>query len=378
MIPQDQIYQIARNICDDIPKLLDKFHIEYEREHNRYVFPCPVHGGDNPTGCSIFFDGETCKGNWVCWTHHCEEDYGEYILGFLQGVLSCRNDEEVTFPQVISCAKSLISNESFSVSNDKYTAKSREERILEIFKKEPLKLEPMSVGRETVLERLNIPSPYYLGQLTNKNVFKRRSYYTPETLKKYDIGDCMEADKYMSYRAVVPIYDEDFNLVGCSGRKIYENNEFPKWKNTKMRNSHIIYGLNHCKELIRTTMTVILVEGQGNVWRSHEAGASNVVALMGDALSDSQLILLERSGVQNIVILTDYDDAGEKAVTQIMKKGGRRFNYHRPELPTKIRNAIRKFYDKDTADISDMFNEEYQEHIINKLPKGFKVEKLEN
>lgn len=375
MIPQEQIYQITEGLCFDIPKFLDNFHIEYTKEHNRYVFPCPVHGGDNPTGACIFFDGDTCKGNWVCWTRDCHHDYGEYILGLLQGILTCRNDSEVTFPQVISCAKSIVSDLDFSVSNVGYK-RPEKDIIMETFTKEPLKLEPMEYDRNTVLERLVIPSPYYSGELTNKNVFKRRNYYDVETLKKYDIGDCMESDKYMSYRAVVPIYDEDWNLVGCSGRKVYENNEYPKWKNTKMRNSHVLYGLNQCRDLIDTTMTVIIVEGQGNVWRCHEAGASNAVSIMGDAISESQLILLERTSVQNIVILTDYDEAGNKAASQIMNMGGRRFNYNRPEIPKHIRDQIRKFYDKDTADVSDMFNEEFKEYIIDKLPRGYECRKL--
>ena len=80
---------------------------------------------------------------------------------------------------------------------------------------------------------------------------------------------------------------------------------------------------------------VILVEGQGDVWRMHEAGYKNCVGLFGADLSDDQLLLLEQTGALNLIILTDMDDAGQKAADKIIKKCGRRFNYLRPEIPTK-------------------------------------------
>lgn len=37
----------------------------------------------------------------------------------------------------------------------------------------------------------------------------------------------------------------------------------------------------------------------------------------------------------NVVILTDTDEAGEKAAESIKTKGGRRFNYYRPTISKK-------------------------------------------
>jgi DNA primase len=67
----------------------------------------------------------------------------------------------------------------------------------------------------------------------------------------------------------------------------------------------------------------------------HEAGYKNCVGIFGSSINDEQLLLLEQSGALNLIILTDSDDAGNKAHLQIMKKCGRRFNYHRPEISTK-------------------------------------------
>ena len=56
------------------------------------------------------------------------------------------------------------------------------------------------------------------------------------------------------------------------------------------------------KEKIRETRTALLVEGQGDVWRMHEAGLINTVGMFGSSLSDAQARILETSGALNIVV----------------------------------------------------------------------------
>ena len=102
-----------------------------------------------------------------------------------------------------------------------------------------------------------------------------------------------------------------------------------------------------------TTQTAILVEGQGDVWRMHEAGFSNTVGIFGSSINEDQLILLEASGALNIVILTDTDDAGNKAFEQIVKKCGRRFNYLRPQISHK--------------DVGDMTTEQINQELNNQI-----------
>jgi len=374
MIAQEQIFKIAESLNEDPKKILDKFHIEYTEEHNRLVFPCPVHNGDNPTGACIFTDGDSAKGNWVCWTRGCHDDYGNNIFGFIQGILSCLNDEEIAFPQVINCAKSLVGDIDFSVSSKKYN--NNKSNLFDVFEKKNKELELPNISRETIINKLDIPSQYYTGKLTNPNILKRRTYYEPETLYKFDVGDCMDKDKPMAFRAVVPVYTEDGRYAGCTGRKIYENNEYPKWKNSTSKGvfSSLFYGFNQSKSLIETIMTVFVVEGQGDVWRCYESGAENCIGLMGCDLSESQLLVLEKTMIQNMVILTDFDDAGEKAAEKIAKKCGRRYNIHRPVIPKSLMRDIQRFYktQEEKADVADLTKEEFQEHILDKLPKTFK------
>ena len=86
----------------------------------------------------------------------------------------------------------------------------------------------------------------------------------------------------------------------------------------------------------------------------HEAGYTNTVGIFGSSINEDQLILLEQSGALNLIILTDSDEAGNKAYEQIVKKCGRRFNYFRPEISQK------DVGDMDIAQIQEQLNPQLQ------------------
>lgn len=194
-------------------------------------------------------------------------------------------------------------------------------KLLETFNKKPTRQE-IKIDRGVIISLLEIPSPYFIGR-----------GFSPEILKAFDVGDCNRPGKLMSGRAVVPVYDENDNYVGCTGRRISDKLD-NKWLNSKgFKKAQYLYGLHIAKEHILRTGTAILVEGQGDVWRAHEAGFKNTVGIMGADFSEEQLILLECSGCLNVLIMTDSDEAGEKAANTIMEKCGRRFNCYRADLP---------------------------------------------
>jgi len=194
--------------------------------------------------------------------------------------------------------------------------------VLDVFNKKPERTDN-PISREEIRSRIQIPSDYYIGRGVNA-----------ETLDLFDIGECFTKNQPMSGRVVVPVYDECYNYVGCVGRSVNENMK-PKWLHSKGFKKSVLYGLNIAKEEILRTNTAILVEGQGDVWKMHQAGYTNTVGIFGSSINEEQLILLESSGALNIVILTDSDEAGNKAYEQIVKKCGRRFNYSRPQISHK-------------------------------------------
>lgn len=322
---QIQIYQICKLLLDRLPDLFDQLEIAYKESGGSYSFCCPVHGGDNPLGCSI----KKTDGIWNCWTHQCQDEYKTSLFGLIRGALSYRKNSKVTMQETLDyCLKFLhLDNLEDSPENENKFQLLKEIRLLEVFSKE-LDRSKSEISREIIRQSIQIPSRFYL------DITKQDRNFSKDILDKFDIGDCFTKHKEMYYRAVVPVYDENDNYVGCIGRTLNEG--YAKWKNSKnFQKSHFLYGLNFAKAAILSTRVVNIVEGQSCVWRLHEAGFPNSVGIFGAELSDEQLLLLEKSGAMALVLLTDSDEAGNKAAEKIMKKCGRRFNYIRPQLSSK-------------------------------------------
>ena len=224
--------------------------------------------------------------------------------------------------------------------DDLDVAPKRETKTIDVFNRTIQRAES-TITRDGLRSRISIPSSYYI-----------RRGYMPETLDEFDVGECLAENQPMSGRVVVPVYDEDYNYVGCVGRAVKEHLQ-PKWLHSKGFSKNVLYGLQIAKDHILKHNTAILVEGQGDVWRLHEAGLKMAVGIFGASINEDQLILLEQSGVLNLIILTDSDEAGNKAYQQIVKKCGRRFNYLRPEISSK--------------DVGDMTIEQIKEELYPQL-----------
>ena len=319
-LTQNQISAACDALSDKIPEVLERLGIDdYEEHPNRYAFPCPIHGGDKEDGCTIYTDSESVVGNWQCWTGGCHHDHVNNIFGFVRACLGAKKGYPATLNETYEFCSGIKKPTSKRSNHDDI---GNQCKLTDVFLKTSKKSE-QSIDRDTIKKSLNIPSDYYLDRGFSK-----------EVLETFDVGDCLDASKPMANRAVVPIYDGYGLYVACVGRSVNDKIK-PKWLNSKGFKKDYLYGLNIAKEAIIKSRTAFILEGQGDVWRMHEAGYKNSISIFGSAINENQLVILEELGIMNLVVLTDYDDAGEKAAKQIIKKCGRRFNYIRPKLDTK-------------------------------------------
>ena len=324
-----------------ITDLLDYFEIDHEVYDNRIAFACPIHGGDNPNGLTIFTTGDHSVGNWKCWTHQCEQEYKQDILGFVQGVLSLQSEEDVGFGHTLRFVDNFLGSPSTENLQETDGKQDFVDLANKIFYKEVK--QKSGISREEIKSRIEIPAQYYVNR-----------GFLPETLKKFDVGLCTARGKPMSGRVVVPVYDDDKDrMIGCVGRSVSDTLN-PKWLNSKGFNSGAsLYNYWHAKDHISETNTVVLVEGQGDVWRLDEAGIYNVVGMFGCSLGEQQRIILERSGALNLVVMTDADEAGQKAKEKIFQQCDRMYNIQFVDLPQK--------------DVGDMSVEEINNYIKPQL-----------
>ena len=282
--------------------------IEHQTKGNIYFFPCPVHGGDNPTGACIYAHD---RSNWKCWTHGCHETYGTSIFGFIRGFLSREKGSEATPREVFQFIEGKISLEKRLIDLERVNFIQTVEMFTDTTEDEELpKLKP----------RLTVPSEYFINRGIN-----------PETLKKFGVGDCYDGYN-MDSRAVVPICNKNNIVVGFSGRTTIDSVD--KWKHSYgLCKSNHLYGLNLSQEHILKSGVAIIVESPGNIWRLDEAGFYNYGGIMGAYISERQITLLEKAGALHLIILTDMDEPGRQAGAYIKKICGRRFTYSMPKYP---------------------------------------------
>lgn len=315
---------LTYKLVENIENVLNNLGITvYNRYNNRIAMPCPIHGGDNDEGCTIFLKpkhGTNIVGNWRCWTHGCQEG-NNTLLGFIQQVLS--EDEPVSFGETISWALKYVD----SVSH------GQPQRTYEEYKIKGTK------SREEVRKFLDIPAKYYIER-----------GYKPEILDKYDIGLCRQKGKPMFLRVVSPVYDDNFKFVGCCGRTIqprcskcklyhFENRPCPtnriekKWARKWMNSSgpwasHFLYNQWYATPHIYKTGTIILVEGSGDVWRAEENGIHFSLGMMKTLTTHAQDQVIKNMPVSNIIIATDNGDAGISGRERLIEKFSENYNIY--------------------------------------------------
>lgn len=131
-------------------------------------------------------------------------------------------------------------------------------------------------------------------------------------------------------RLMFPIRDEAGRVIAFGGRIMPEADQAAKAAgkhSAKYLNSpetplfsksRVAYGLDLARQRIVETKTVAIVEGYTDVVMAHQYGASNVVSVLGTALTESHVTVLRRFA-DKIVLLFDGDAAGDLAVDRALQ-----------------------------------------------------------
>ena len=140
-------------------------------------------------------------------------------------------------------------------------------------------------------------------------------------------------------RVLFPLFDFEGRVMGFGGRRLSEDPKAgPKYVNSPespiYHKGESIYGLFQAKNFLRETGKVILVEGNLDLIRLHQAGIKNVVAPLGTALTKAQIRVMKRFA-EKIFILFDGDRAGQnatlKALSLCLENGEHPFVVRLPE-----------------------------------------------
>lgn len=185
------------------------------------------------------------------------------------------------------------------------------------------------------------------GKAVGLSYFKERGF-TDETIKKFNLGYCLDEwsaftdsalakgynidfleetgltivkdnnkkfDRFKG-RVMFPIHSISGRVLGFGGRTLLSDKKVAKYLNSPespiYHKSDVLYGIYQAKSSIIKNDTCYLVEGYTDVISLHQNGIENVVASSGTALTKGQINLIKRF-TPNITVLYDGDAAGIKA-----------------------------------------------------------------
>jgi DNA primase len=152
----------------------------------------------------------------------------------------------------------------------------------------------------------------------------RRQGFSDEELSTAGLVSTGQRGVYDRFRgrAIWPIRDVTSQVIGFGARKLFDDDQGPKYLNTPetpvYRKSQVLYGLDLAKRDISRDHRVVVVEGYTDVMACHLAGITTAIATCGTAFGADHITVLRRvmgddSAAGEVVFTFDPDAAGQKA-----------------------------------------------------------------
>jgi len=313
----------------DILTYLEERGISFRNSGASWVGLCPVHNERSPS-----FHVKPATNTFRC--------FGCGISGDIFSLV--QEMDSLSFPGAV---QALASEAGIELQIDEDPNYKRRQRLLQILRmtsewyrhnynqlpvEHPAK---QNLAERNLLEYSYIdasigfaPSGSLIGLLTQKN-FSLQEIIDAGLATVAEEGR-PSREKFRN-RLVWTIYDVQGNPIAFSARKIYENDNGPKYMNspqTELYNkSKALLGLSDAKKSIAQEQEVFVVEGQTDVMALKAAGKKNTVASCGTAFGTdhaNMLFHLSNLGKESekfrIVFCFDGDAAGTKAAKTVFEK----------------------------------------------------------
>lgn len=151
----------------------------------------------------------------------------------------------------------------------------------------------------------------------------RKLGYTPQELVQAGLVSEGQRGIYDRFRGRVvwPIRDTSGQTLGFGARKLYDDDNGPKYLNTPetpvYHKSRVLYGLDLAKKAISRGRRAVIVEGYTDVMACHLAGVEDAIATCGTAFGKDHISMLRRvmgdDAAAEVIFTFDPDEAGQKA-----------------------------------------------------------------
>ena len=286
---------------------------------------CPFHDEKSPS-----FHVTPSKGFWYCFG--CGE--GGDVIGFLQKI------EHLNFTEVVEKLAGkyniqLRYDETFNKSGSNTGQRTRlveANKIASDFFSQNLNSPEAETGRKFLTERgfdknaaLKFGVGYALKGWDSLTNHLKQKGFTENELTLAGLSVAGQRGVYDRFRGRLtwPIRDASGDVVGFGARRLYEDDQGPKYLNTPetpaYKKSQLLYGIDLARKDIATTKQAVIVEGYTDVMACHLAGVTTAVATCGTAFGEDHArvlrrFLMDQEQLRGEVIYTfDGDEAGRKA-----------------------------------------------------------------
>lgn len=277
---------------------LDNFFLQLgiqdvSRSGKKIYMVCPFHeGADNPTGFCWNID----KGFGYCFTQ-CHQSYS--IFDVVMKIMGLEFCEAVTYiSDLIGISIDLNSRKKFD-GNDNRTFLSQVKKAKSFVIES--EIEPFEASiLNTFIPRLHTKL--------------RKEGFDEEVREYFGLGFCQSG--YLENRITIPIDSIDGSIISVSGRSVLSQEELEYGNIQKYKiyyntdKSKTLYNISRALPYIELLNEVIVVEGFKSVWRLHQWGIRNAVAVMGSTISQEQIMILLKLNAK-IIACGDRDEAGQ-------------------------------------------------------------------
>ncbi|WP_086296464.1 DNA primase [Campylobacter devanensis] len=302
---------ISKNSIENLKNIVDiadvvGSYIPLKKSGANFVCVCPFHNDKHPS-MSI----SPSKGIYHCFSCKAGGDAIKFVmeyekLGYVEAIEKLASIYNVALEYTSSKNESKIDKKILENLNLHYkTLLYKNPEALNYLKHRSI--------TDSIIEKWELgwaaSSQNTLNLLQNENI---------EPKEALEVGVIKENENgyYASFinRITFPIYNHLGRLVGFGGRTISDNPA--KYINSPQSQifdkSKIFYGYDKAKSEIYRSQSMVICEGYMDCIMLHAAGINNAVAVLGTALTQKHIPLIQRGDIK-VTLSFDSDSAGINA-----------------------------------------------------------------
>jgi DNA primase len=324
----DELKELVRSRTDIVAIIGESVTLQAQRGGREFTGLCPFHDDHNPS-LRVYPDRQSYR-CWVC-------DAGGDCFSFVM------QRDRVSFPEALEilASRAHIEIPRFQRAGAEGGTEGDKNRLFELmaWAEQELHdcllntgvglrareyLEGRGISRASIMKfRLG-----YHPQQRDWLLERARGKYTAEELVTVRLAGRSDDNRYYENcidRVLFPIRDAQRRPVAFGGRILPGSSNEGKGKywnppeSPLFYKSRFLYALDHARDSIVKSGTVVVVEGYTDCVVAHQYGLSNFVATLGTALNDNHVIALKRFA-RKVVLVLDGDEAGIKATERALPR----------------------------------------------------------